>query len=149
MFISEDLDDFDRNRIIHKYGFILIVRQQKVVAEILDKSLNPKVIHVSLISNHVFCDDRSFVWNSILNYLATISFNPQTTAQPQIVHAPIQGIKKFTSISLEGLIDFYSTFSEKHLDFDMELIGKFKINTVPSILKVRCSALSDNSSFYF
>jgi len=74
-----------------------------------------------------------------MNFLATISFNPQTTAQPQIDHAHTQSIKKFTSISLEGLIDFYSTFSEKHLDFirnfDMELIGKFKINTVPSILK--------------
>ena len=139
MFISEDLDDFDRNRIIHKYGFILTVHQQKVAAEILDKSLNPKVIHVSLIGNHVFCDDRSFVWNSFMNFLATISFNPQTTAQPQIDHAPTQSIKKFTSISLEGLIDFYSTFSEKHLDFirnfDMELIGKFKINTVPNILR--------------
>jgi len=106
---------------------------------ILDKSLNPKVINVSLIGNHVFCDDRSFVWNSFMNFLATISFNPQTTAQPQIDHAPTQSIKKFTSISLEGQIDLYSTFSEKHLDFmrnfDMELIGKFKINTVPNILR--------------
>ena len=58
---------------------------------------------------------------------------------PQIDHVPTQSIKKFSSISLEGPIDFNSTFSENYLDlirnFDMELIGKFKINTVPNILR--------------
>jgi hypothetical protein len=60
MFVPENLDDFDHNRILHKYGFSLAIRHQKVIAKILDKSLNPKIIHVSLIGKHVFCEDRSY-----------------------------------------------------------------------------------------
>jgi len=75
MFVPENLDDFDHNRILHKYGFSLAIRHQKVIAKILDKSLNPKIIHVSLIGKHVFCEDRSYKWNGFMNFLATVSFN--------------------------------------------------------------------------
>ena len=99
MFISEDHDDFDRNRIIHKYGFILSVRQERVVAKILDKSLNSKDIHVSLIGNRVFCDDQSYVWNSFMNFLTASSFNPQIAVRSQNDHVPTQSIKRFANIS--------------------------------------------------
>jgi len=75
-----------------------------------------------------------------MNFLATVSFNFQSASKPQIDYTPTQSIKKFASVSPEGLIDFYSLFSDKHLDFirnfDLELIGKFKINTVPNVLRV-------------
>ena len=67
MFVPENSKDFIRNKIIHKFGFILTVRHQKVIAETLDKSLNPKTINISLVGKHVLCNDRSFDWNGFMN----------------------------------------------------------------------------------
>ena len=139
MFIAQNVDDFTRNRSMHKYGFILFIDQGKVKVQTFDRNQAVTSHLVSLIGNRVFFNNQSYTWKEFMEALALASHKPQPITQLTPVADQTQCTKKFTTMSLDGLIDFYDLFSEDNINtikkFDMESIGKFKINTAPSIMR--------------
>ena len=100
-----------------------------------DKS--QKVDKITLLGNHIIWNGDDFTWKNFLERLGIMSPKHVFEATSFVTNqAPT---RKFANPSNDFLFDVFDIFNEKQIqyikDFNMDNIGKYRINTVPNIMR--------------
>ena len=130
-------DEFSINAKVHQMGYALYISNNIPTITSFKADKSQKVDEIILLGNHVIWNGDDFTWKNFLDRVGTMSPRHVFEATPIVTNqAPT---RKFANASNDALFDIFDVFNEKQIqyikDFNMDNIGKYKINTVPNIMR--------------
>ena len=81
----------------------------------------------------------NYNWKNFITRLKTMSLKSALEVTPSIAPQVFTSTRKFANVSDENLFDVFDIFNADQIqyirEFDMQNIGRYRINTVPSITR--------------
>ena len=130
-------DEFSINAKVHQMGYALYISNRTPMVSSFRTDKSQKADEVTLLGNHIIWNGDDFTWKNFLERLGKMSPKHVFEDTPPVTNqAPT---RKFASPSNDGLIDVFDIFNERQIqyikDFNMDNIGKYRINTIPNIMR--------------
>ena len=130
-------EEFTINAKVHQIGYALIICNNKPMIVSFKADKSQKTEEVMLLGKHIIWNNNDYLWKKFLDQTRVLSPKYTQEVTPHVTQRT--SIRKFTIASYDTLFDVFDILNRKQIqyikDFDMDDIGRYRINTVPNITR--------------